>query len=801
MRRTRKFLLSALAALSALAGRELVAVPPQSAAFPDLPLHFETLPGATDGELSFVARGRGCNFFITPTEAVLTLAKHELPAPSSRAERGRSGPGRVTQVRSLRYKFLGADTRATVSGAGGQPGRANYLLGNDPARWRTGQPVFSHVRVSHVYPGVDLVYYGNQQRIEYDFVVAPQADPSVIAVRITGADKMRVDEQGDLVLSLGRDEIRQPKPFLYQTVNGTRKEITGSYRLADRGTFTFDVGEYDRDLPLVIDPVLSYATFFGGAGVDIAWDLALGPDGSIYVAGETMSAGLGSPGAFQSTYRGGDVGGDAFIAKFDSTGRTNIYFTYLGGKGDDAALALALDAAGNAYITGFTSSTNFPTTNPLQTNLKGSPYPGIGAYPLEAFVATLGTGGSNLIFSTYLGGSSDDEGIGIALDAAAAIYVTGFTTSTNFPTANTQRTNFNGGYDAFVTKLVPGGTNFVYSMYLGGASDDLGQGIAADDGLAYVTGLTLSTSFPNTNAVQPYLNNPDASATNHLLGASDAFLTQISSDGSNFIYSTFLGGRNDDVSFRLTLDQDANVYLTGSTRSTDFPRTATNLFSSLSPSNLLADVFVAKLNSGTTNWDYSVVFGGAGRDEAWDVAVGNDGHAHLIGVTFSTDFPTTNMLGFLRATNSGGTDAFTAVIHSNGTDLVRSAYLGGSANDFGYAIRLDGNGNDFLAGRTFSADFPIPGLAYRTNFSGSSDAFLAKILDQPAPALKVGVSDNSLLVSWPDFWPGYQLEASTNLLDPNGWVLVADPPLNTNGRFVVPVDLSVAARFFRLFRP
>jgi hypothetical protein len=777
--------------------------PTRPAALAGLPFYFEASRNPAGDIESFVARGRGCNFFVAPTEAVLMLAKYDSPPAVSRADRGAAGRGNAARTRALRFEFLGTAARAVLRGQGELPGRVNYLLGNDPAQWRTGLSLFTQARVEQLYPGVDLVYYGNTRRLEYDFIVAPGADPRAIAIRFTGADQIRLDAQGDLVFTLGREEIRQPKPRLYQTVAGARKEIAGGYQLTGGDTVAFGVGEYNRGRPLVIDPVLSYATFFGGTGSDIGWDLALDTNGFIYVAGETMSAGLATPGAFQTTNRlGTQFGGDAFVARFDNLATNLSYLTYLGGNGDDAALALTVDGAGNAFLTGFTSSTNFPLASALRATLGGTNDPTFGVYPLDAFVTELNSNGSALVFSTYLGGSADDEGIGIALDPAGDIYVTGFTDSTNFPTAGGARTNYVGGRDAFVTKLAPGGSAFVYSFYLGGTNVDNGEGIAADAaGNAYVTGFTSSTNFPITNAVQPFLNHPAAGASNHLAGASDAFLTKISPDGGALVYSTFLGGARDDIGFRLTLDAATNVIVAGSALSSDFPTVPasnTNLLKSVTNANLLPDVFVAKLAAAGTNWIYAVVFGGANRDEAWDVAVDPAGNAHLAGVTYSTNFPTAGAAGFLRATNAGGADAFVAVLNHSGTALLRSAYLGGSSNDFAYGIEVDAAGNDYLVGRTASTNFPTV-AAGQTVFGGTNDAFLAKIVVEPT--LTATAAGDNVVLAWPAFAPEFVLQAKPDLAVSHGWSNVAVAPVLDAGRHTVTLGATNDALFFRLRKP
>jgi hypothetical protein len=418
------------------------------------------------------ARGKQCQFFVSPTEAVLSLNKIEASPSVPLLERVRSGLPRTniqsrpglpqagsavhpTSVssRAMRMTFVDANPHARVAGDGELPGKVNYLIGNDPAQWQKGVSLFTRVRVEHLYAGVSLVYYGNAQRLEFDFQVAPQADPAAIAIRFEGPEKIRVDEHGDLVLSLGQDEIRQPKPTIYQDVRGVRKEVSGDYQLTDQRTVTFKIGDYDHALPLVIDPVLSYSTYFGGSDSDTAWGVAVDANGFVYVAGETLSANLPTPGGFQTTNGGHNVFGDAFVAKFDNTATSLVYMTYLGGNADDFALALALDGAGNAYLTGYTDSTNFPLISAIYTNLSGSNYSEVSIAPTDAFVAKLDPSGSNLVYSTYLGGNGIDLGIGIAVDAAGNACVVGYTESTNFPTVSALYNNYRGFGDAFAAKI------------------------------------------------------------------------------------------------------------------------------------------------------------------------------------------------------------------------------------------------------------------------------------------------------------------------------------------------------------
>lgn len=525
------------------------------------PLRFEAGESEVGAPTRFIARGPAYHLTITPTEALVSIRKLDQPAARSRGPASHGAAAVAGSYRNLRMEFLGADAAARVVGENQMPGSVNYFLGNDPARWRTGVPTYARVRVADLYPGISLIHYGNQQHLEYDFVVGPGGDPAVIAIRFSGADQVTLDAQGNLILRLGTDEIRQPKPLIHQTVRGTRKEIAGGYRLTDAQTVKFEIAPYDHRLPLVIDPVLSYATYYGGPGLDAAWSVAVDTNGFVYVAGESMAGLPTTSGSLFNQYSGAGTGlhGDAFVAKFDNRASEVIYLTYIGGALDDVGLSLAVDEDGNAYVTGYTDSSNFPRQSAIFNVIGGVPYPGVGVYPLDAFVTKLGPRGTNLIYSTYLGGNGVDEGVGIAVDPAGCAYVAGYTESTDFPTANASGVfaHYGGNGDAFVTKFSPEGTSLVYAMYLGGTNLDVGNDVAADiAGQAYVTGYTTSTNFPTTlDASQPWL-----------AGGQDAFLTVVGINGTNLISSTYLGGSGNNAGYRIALDASANIFVTGVTR-------------------------------------------------------------------------------------------------------------------------------------------------------------------------------------------------------------------------------------------
>ncbi len=432
------------------------------------------------------------------------------------------------------------------------PGKANYFLGNDPTKWRTNVPTYARVHYQDLYPGIDLIYYGNQRQLEYDLVVRPGADPSRIRLGVQGADTLDVDAQGDLVLHTAGGDIRQRKPAAYQEIDGMRQEISGGYVLKGSHTVGFEVGAYDASRPLVIDPVLFYSTYLGGSSDDFGSGIAVDSSGDAYVTGYTLSTDFPTTvGAFQTTHAADGGLDDGFVTKLNPTGAALVYSTYLGGSSDDFGFGIAVDSSGDVYVTGYTLSTAFPTT--------------VGAFQMtnaggyDGFVTKLNPTGAALVYSTYLGGSSDDFGRGIAVDAAGSAYVTGYTYSTAFPTTvgafQTTHAADSGRNDAFVTKLNPTGAGLVYSTYLGGNSFDVGLGIAVDAlGSAYVTGGTQSTNFPTTTR---------AFQTTFGGGVVDGFVTKLNPAGSMLDYSTYLGGTGLDTGFGIAVDTlpNPNAYV------------------------------------------------------------------------------------------------------------------------------------------------------------------------------------------------------------------------------------------------
>ena len=573
-----------------------------SSDFGELPLAFEPNVGQTDARVRFLTRGGGMTTFFTDTETVMVLSRSRQAKRPEWPSRPATASGEVEQA-VVRMKLAGAGQPRRAIGLEKQPGISNYFIGNDPAKWRTDVPHYGRIQYEGVYPGIDLVWYGNQQRLEYDFVVAPGADPRQIQVAYEGVESLRLDAGGDLVLRTALGEVRQQKPRVYQEVGGKQVEVEARYTIVARDRVTFALARYDRKRELRIDPVvLVYSTYLGGSGGDWGYGIAVDAAGSAYVTGQTTSTNFPTQSAYQTTYQDID---DVFVTKLTPAGNALVYSTYLGGDAGGGGSAITVDGAGSAYVTGSTYSTNFPTQSAYQAMLQGN---------RNAFVTKLTPAGNALVYSTYLGGSFWDYGYGIAVDAAGSAYVTGLTASPNFPTQSPYQT-FGG---VFVTKLTPAGSALVYSTRLGGSGVESGNGIAVDGaGSAYVTGDTSSPNFPTKSAYRAILG-----------GAQNAFVTKLTPAGNGLVYSTYLGGSDYDRGNGIAVDGVGSAYVTGAA-SADFP---TQSAYQATFQGGAADAFVTKLAGPYTSLSLSMT-------HAANFTQGQNGATYTVAVknTNSTD--------------------------------------------------------------------------------------------------------------------------------------------------------------------
>jgi hypothetical protein len=654
-------------------------------------------------------------------------------------------------------RLSGASQVPALTGQGELPGKSNYLIGKDPSQWRTGVANYSRVAEMGVYPGIDLVYHGNQGQLEYDFDVAPQADPKKIRIAFEGGHGLQIDASGDLLVKVDGGELLFRRPVAFQTLgNGAKKLIPVHYALHGKNQVTFCLASYDRRQPLVIDPILSYSTYLGGSSIDAANGIAIAPDGTAFVAGGTWSSDFPTAHPLQPNAGGPhDFPQDAFVTKLSADGSTFLYSTYLGGINEDVAYAIAVDSFGYAYVAGFTRSPDFPVT-PGAFNVAcggddkcGSTYNLQGAIVSNGFVSKLNIEGSGLVYSSFLGGYENDQVLGIAVDGNSNAYVTGLTgpeavinvipppvvAPPTFPiTANAFQPVLGGVTDAFVTRISATGSSLIYSSYLGGSAEDIGLGITADSGGdAYVTGLTYSTNFP--------LSATPLQGTNE--GAGDAYLTEINtnlSGAASLAYSTYFGGSGLDQGNGLALDASGNVYITGVTTSLNATLGFTRPAGAFQPQCDLdavsvceGDAFVLKMNPASTTPAYFTYLGGSLADAGAAIAVDTAGDAYITGSTVSVDFPIEGAV-FQPTYGGGNADAYVTELNPAGSALVFSTFLGGSNTDSGAGIAVDLAGDAFITGQTCSLDFPLSSPAQLTP-GGNCDAFISKVIPSGGVAL------------------------------------------------------------------
>ncbi len=641
--------------------------------------------------------------------------------------------------------LVGANFAVKPEGLNELSGKSNYFIGNDPKKWRTNVSHFAKVRFNNVYPGIDLVYYGNGPRLECDFVVAPGADPGRVRFSASGRAKPVIEDGGNVRVGTG---VLLLRPVIYQQDARGRRDVAGGYQIR-RGRVGFDIPSYDRSLPLIIDPVLVYSTFLGGSSSDAAWGVAVDSAGNAYIIGQTSSVDFPTVKPFQTTTQ---ELWTIFVSKISADGSTLLYSTYLGGSPGtlpppapgDAPGGIAVDAAGNAYISGTTYAQDFPTVNPIQGKLPGGcPSNNFGTNCVPAaVVAKLNASGSALVYSTYLGGTGGDGASAIAIDAAGSAYIAGTTSSIDFPTVNPlQATTHRRTSTGLGAKLNPAGSALVYSTYLGGSGNDGVTGIAVDNSAnVYVTGVTSSQDFPLQNPLQGKPGN----------GFSLAFVTKINASGSALVYSSFLSGSGGDQGNAIAVDAAGNAYLTGLTFSKDFPTANAAQAVSIDAScpsvkpEPCGDAFVTKINAAGTGLVYSTFLGGSGPDKGWAIAVDSAGNAHVTGETVSADFPT---LSPLQAAVDPDGSMFVAKYSSTGS-LLYSTYFGSHAAT-GYAIAVDASDNAYIAGgfRTVAdVVFPVVSALQPANNGGEGgDAVIVKI----GPGNSPGVATSPGVLTFP----------------------------------------------------
>jgi uncharacterized repeat protein (TIGR01451 family) len=725
---------------------------------------FEPNQGQTDRQVQFLSHGHGYSIFLTAGEAVLE-AQHI------------SANRRSQQTSVIRMNLAGSSHFAAVSGEDELPGKSSCLIGNQTRDWRAGISQFSRVRYHEVYPGIDLVYYGKQGTLEYDFEVAPGGDPSRVELSFEGPESLMLDKSGELSLSIGGDTLQMHAPRVYQRVDGRQQEIPARFVTLAANKVGFEVGTYDHSRELVIDPVLSYSTYLGGSGSETFPTVAVDSSFNIYVAGSTASSNFPTTtGVIQSA-----LGGTAniFVTKFSPSGAAPLLFsTYLGGNGTDASVGVAVDKAFNVYVAGTTSSSNFPV-------VAATAYQATAKTPgNHVFISKLNSTGTALLYSTYLSGSGTDTATGMAIDlqGIGQVFVTGTTTSTDFPISTVtppfQATSLATSqfFASKVDTTAVGLISLDYSTYFGGGNPSTGTttggGIAVDSsGNLYITGGTnflhtgAANDFPILNGYQgcldvstpipPPISPPPCPTTVTALDAFVAKINPTAAQGSQLIYSTYLGGSSDDIGYGIAVDTAGNAYVTGSTGSADIilPTTITPFQLAYAGNT---DAFLGKIGAPTTispiyplNY-FSFLGGASGADIGLAVAVDPSQEAHITGSTASTNF---NVMNPVQATLAGGTDAFAAVLSTTtstvvGTQGVYSTYLGGSGTDRGTGIAVDPDGVTYVVGETTSTNFPVV-TPFQAALSGTQDAFLSKLTPLSGVAISGTVSPSPVGVGNP----------------------------------------------------
>lgn len=637
---------------------------------------------------------------------------------------------------AIKEEFVGGKVNE-IKGEAQSVTKVSYFTGNDSKKWKDNISTYEIVEMGEVYDGIDLRLKAYGNNVEKIFTVKPDANHETIKIRLEGARELTVNKAGELVAETELGAVKFTKPVAYQEIEGKRVDVECKYTIADCGMrnaehktnpksavrnpksktpspdtrhqshiYGFKVAQYDKTKDLIIDPLLA-STYLGGPYEDRGRAIAVDAEGNVFVAGETLSSEFPTtPGAYRTSRKGNT---DVFVSKFNGELTNLLASTFLGGAlNHERTCSIATDAEGNVYVAGSTYSTDFPTT-------RGS-YDATGNGRWDVFVSKFNNGLTNLLASTLLGGSSDEYGYSIAIDAGGNVFVTGETLSSDFPaTPGAYDTSYNGGYyDAFVSKFNSGLTSLLASTFLGGSSGDYGRAITVDGvGNVFVTGNTWTKDFPAT---------PGAYNTSYNGGNDDVFVSKLNNGLTNLLASTFLGGYSNDYGKAIAIDAGGNVYVTGETVSPNFPTTDTAYATAYKRGS--KDVFVSKFNNQLTSLSASTFLGGNAHDYGKAIAIDTGGNVYVAGSTSSTDFPTTP--GAYDTTPNGGTDVFVSKFNSGLMNLLMSTFQGGSRPDFGNAIAVTAGGNVYVTGETLSPDFPSTPDAYDTSYHRCEDVFVSK---------------------------------------------------------------------------
>src|SRR6202162_1276207 len=683
--------------------------------FEKLPLIFVANEGQADGHIQYLAHGSGATINLKSNGIDIEFTRSNSSGQFVRKNRTNQNEpitGHDRKKSIVQLTFVSANSNSRAVGIDKLAGKVNYLIGNNSKAWHTNISTYEKVLYHNFYSGIDMIYRGNRSGLEYDFILAPGADPSAIQFKVSGATNLQIDDNGNLIIQTPYGEIHQKRPFIYQQINETKKPIDGGYVLSGNNRIGYRIASYDKSQPIVIDPILAYSTYLGSTGFEQGNGIAVDASGSAYVIGITDDY--------------------IFVAKLNSTGSNLVYLNVIGGSTTTGApisnvgSGIAVDTTGSAYLVGTTNATDFPTT--AGAFKPSCSDPGFGT----VFITKLNVTGSALVYSTYLCGGfnyetstgGEEEGNAIAIDSAGNAYVTGRTVSRHFPTTSqAYQKIFGGAFDVFITKLNAQGSSLIYSTFLGGTGDDEGSGIAVDSlGNAYVTG---TTSALSTNALDDFPTTKGAFQTTIANFSPLAFVTKINPNGSDLVYSTYLGGTDGFTEgLGIAVDSYGNAYVTGQNKASNFPtvnpiQVANNL------TTAFGDAFVTKINPAGNGLVYSTLFTGSFFDWGRSIAVDSLGSAYVTGTTNSPDFLVVNAI---QPTFGGNYDAFVDKLSPDGSALVYATFLGGSFNDEGHGIAVDAAGNAYVTGYATSPDFPTLSLLQPANAGGANfDGFVTKI--------------------------------------------------------------------------
>lgn len=680
-----------------------------------LPLYFIQNVGQEDAEALFYARTSGYSLWLSRRGMVFDLKPNSSVPKAYKRD-------------FYSLEFLGAAPDPQVIALDDAEYKVNYFAGRDPADWKTNIPTSRAVLYQGLYPGIDLKIYGREKKIEYDWIVHPCGDVSQIRIVLQGAQETRIDAEENLVVNTVLGEFTHIKPVCYQDIKGVRVPVAGSFQELALHTYGITVADYDNSFDLVIDPVvLVYSTYLGGGNYEYAADIALDSQGAAYIAGTTYSANFPLKDPFDTDIQGQS---EAFVTKIDPAGKALVYSTYLGGSLFEEAGDVAVDSAGSAYIVGSTKSLDFPVKNAFQRLLKGES---------DVFVTKLSPDGGSLVYSSFLGGFEIDHGAGIAVDKKGAVYVTGSTNSSNFPLKKPFQQNPRNSHptyrEGFITKIHSKGKSLVYSSYLGGDRADYPRAVAVNKkGEAFITGRTNSLNFPTVKAAQASFGGYD-----------DAFVCKVHREGRRLLYSTYLGGTDQEYVRGIALDKAGAAYVTGHTYSNNFPDkypvqgvlVRDEVFSepdqyvfklipkeSSKADDMDADCYVTKLSPDGRKFVYSTFIRGNKSDQGISIVVDSEGSAFVTGSTKSKDFPTADSF---QKKLKGGSDAFICKLFPSGDGLMFSTYLGGSGDDYGTGIVLDAEGKIYIVGSTKSTDFPLQKPLQKNKRGSKHDLFITKL--------------------------------------------------------------------------